>query len=151
LAEPAFEGIAIIGLKGGQSGVQQFAARHDDHVEPWCDLVTTKDLSYQPFSSISLNGAAQLSRGRDAQTADVTTVGQNEERAEPARDARTPLINLLEFSAPSDPLILAESARLGHGVLLLYSLLTVSLLRPLARRRFKTRRPFFVPIRTRKP
>ena len=32
-----------------------------------------------------------------------------------------------------------------------YSLLTVSFLRPLARRRFTTRRPFFVDIRTRNP
>ncbi len=34
---------------------------------------------------------------------------------------------------------------------LVYSLLTVSRLRPLARRRFSTSRPFFVLIRTRNP
>jgi len=50
----------------------------------------------------------------------------------------------LKFGVATDPLGRTESRQP-------YSLLTVSLLRPLARRRFSTRRPFLLLIRTRKP
>jgi hypothetical protein len=59
-------------------------------------------------------------------------------------DAHAPFVDPLELGAPADSLGGAE-ARVD------YSLLTVSRLRPFARRRLRTRRPFLVLIRTRKP
>jgi hypothetical protein len=52
------------------------------------------------------------------------------------------LVDALEFCALSDPL---------SGPKFHYSSLTVRRFRPFARRRFKTRRPFFVLILTRNP
>jgi hypothetical protein len=57
--------------------------------------------------------------------------------------ANPPLVDLLEFRTPADVFGWTESQS--------YSLLTVRRLRPLARRRFSTRRPFFVLMRTRNP
>ena len=56
------------------------------------------------------------------------------------------LVDLLKFGAAADAFVRLEPAR-RNG----YSLLTVRRLRPFARRRFSTSRPFFVLIRTRKP
>jgi len=53
-------------------------------------------------------------------------------------------VDLLEVSVTADALTGPEF----HPS---YSLLTVRRLRPLARRRFSTRRPFFVLIRTKNP
>jgi hypothetical protein len=58
-------------------------------------------------------------------------------------DANTALVDLLELRTPADMFDWTESQS--------YSLLTVRRLRPLARRRFNTRRPFFVLMRTRNP
>jgi hypothetical protein len=58
-------------------------------------------------------------------------------------DPDTALVDLLEFRTAADVLGWTEFQN--------YSLLTVNFLRPLARRRFSTRRPFFVLMRTRNP
>ncbi len=49
---------AILGFKGFQAGVEQFAFRDDDKVVPWRKLVTTENLSYQSFSTIPPDRAA---------------------------------------------------------------------------------------------
>jgi hypothetical protein len=59
------------------------------------------------------------------------------------------VVDLLVFGSAADPFIAAEAGHLvGRAG---YSLLTVRRFRPFARRRFRTRRPFFVLIRTRNP
>jgi hypothetical protein len=58
-------------------------------------------------------------------------------------ESNAPLVDLLKLRTPADVFGWTESQS--------YSLLTVSRFRPFARRRFKTRRPFFVLMRTRKP
>ena len=68
-------GCAVFGFKGGQAGVEQLSLGHDDDVEPRRDLVTTENLSNQSFSTISLDRAAQLLRGGDAQAADRSSFG----------------------------------------------------------------------------
>ena len=75
------EGVAVIGFKGGQAGVEQLPLRHDDDVEAGRDLVATENLSNQSFSSISLDRAAQFLRGGDPQPADWQRVRQDEQRA----------------------------------------------------------------------
>ena len=107
------------------------------------DLVSPKNLSNQSFSSISLNSAANLPGGRDPESSHAPLVGQDEDRAIAAVESNAPFVDRLELRSPADVFGWSES----QG----YSLLTVSFLRPLARRRFSTRRPFFVLMRTRNP
>jgi len=59
-------------------------------------------------------------------------------------NSRATLIDLLKLGAAADVLVGPEPSQV-------YSLLTVRRLRPFARRRFSTSRPFFVLIRTKNP
>jgi hypothetical protein len=58
-------------------------------------------------------------------------------------EANPALVHLLELGPPADVF--------GWTEFQSYSLLTVRRLRPFARRRFSTRRPFFVLMRVRNP
>jgi len=60
LTEASFDEVSVISFKGTQAGVEKFALRDDHDVEPWGDLVSTKDLSNQSFSSVSLHRPADL-------------------------------------------------------------------------------------------
>ena len=123
--------------------MKEFALWDDDDIKAWRDLVPTENLSNQSFRSISLDRATQLLGGGDAQPADATLVCQEEYGAIPAVNPRATAVNLLEFRSATNALGWSESQS--------YSLLTVRRLRPFARRRFSTSRPFFVAIRTRNP
>jgi len=107
------------------------------------DFIATKDLSNQSFSSISLNRATDLPGRRNPESTHPPLVGQDKDRAITAVDSNSSLVDLLELRTPADVLSWTESQS--------YSLLTVRRLRPFARRRFSTRRPFFVLMRTRNP
>jgi hypothetical protein len=111
------------------------------------DFVSTKNLSYESFGPIPLDGAAQLLRRRDAEPPEAAVAAQDPDTliVDPLKLAVTPdsfgwpkLLGWLGVHASAD-----VSAR--------YSLLTVRRFRPLARRRFSTRRPFLVLMRTRNP
>jgi hypothetical protein len=143
LAKASFDEVSVISFKDTQAGVEKFTLRDDHDVEPWCDLVSTKDLSNQSFSSISLHRPADLPRRGDAEPSNAPLVGQKKDRAVAAMEANTPLVDLLKLRTPADVFGWTESQS--------YSLLTVRRLRPLARRRFSTSRPFFVLMRTRNP
>jgi len=153
LAVSTFEKGSVICFKGGETGVEQFALRDYDDVKALCDVVAPENLSYQSFSSVPLDRATQLFGGGDPQPADFEPVGKDEDRRIAAVNPSSPLVNLLEIRSAADVLGGAEShitwrRRIGGER---YSLLTVRRLRPFARRRFNTRRPFLVLIRTRKP
>ena len=75
--DTAFECRAVFSFKDSQAGVEQLAFRHDDDIEPWRYLVSTKHLSYQSFGSVSDNGAAESFGGRNAQASNRAAVGQN--------------------------------------------------------------------------
>ena len=143
LAEASFNEVSVISFKGAQAGVEKFALRNHHDVESRGDVVSTKDLSNQSFSSVSLNRAADLPGRRDPEPSHASLVGQEKDRAVAAMEANPPLVDLLELRTPADVFGWTEPQS--------YSLLTVRRLRPLARRRFSTRRPFFVLMRTRNP
>jgi hypothetical protein len=143
LANASLDEVSVICFKGAQAGVEKFALRDHDHVEPLGNLIPTKNLSNQSFSSISLNSAADLPGRRDPEPSYSPIVGQDKDRAVAAVKANAPLVDLLELRTSADMFVWTESQS--------YSLLTVRRLRPFARRRFSTRRPFFVLIRTRNP
>ena len=143
LAEASFDEVSVISFKGAQAGVEKFPLRDDDDVESGCDLIATKYLSNQSFSSVSLDRAADFPGRRNPQPSHPELVGQKEDRAVAAVESNAPLVDVLKLRTLADVF--------GWTELQIYSLLTVSFLRPLARRRFSTRRPFFVLMRTRNP
>jgi hypothetical protein len=103
--------VAVFGFKGGQTRVEQLALGDDDDVEARSDLVATKNLSYQSFSSISLDGSAELPRRRDPETADPKLIGQDEQRRVTPVDAGAAFVDVLKVRAPPDPLVRPEP---GH-------------------------------------
>ena len=139
--------MAELSFKGSQADVQQFAFRDDDDVEAWREFVATENLSNQSFSSISLYRAAELACGGDSQSANRQIVREREQRQIPAVRPDPAVVDLLIFDAASNPFVGPECLHAADG----QRVLTVRRLRPFARRRFSTSRPFLVLIRTRKP
>src|SRR4029079_11433582 len=143
------EGGSIIGFKDRQAGVKEFSFRHDNDVVAGPYLVTTKNLSDESFGSVSLDGIAEFLGRRDSKPGGIACAAdQHERRAESSVIADAPRVDLLKFRPAVDPLRRNQPRRRAHTR---YSELTVRRLRPFARRRFRTRRPFFVLIRTRNP
>ncbi len=102
--------LSVFGFKNGQAGVEQLAFRYDDHVVAGRDFVQTENLSYQSFSAVSLNRAANLARRRDAEPARRRVVRQEEHGAEPAVHLDPTFVNLLKLRAASNPLELWQQA-----------------------------------------
>lgn len=175
--EAAFQVLTVFGFKDGQTRVEELALGDDDNVEARCDFVTTKNLSYQSFSPISLDGATQLSCRRDSQASHSELVREDKQRGVTPVNADSASVYVLKVRAAADPLVGSEPGHLlisdgtrdsGIGIRIKRMppnpesripspvryhllLLTVRRLRPFARRRLRTSRPFFVLIRTRKP
>jgi hypothetical protein len=143
LTEASFDEVSVISFKGAQAGVEELTLGNHDDIEPWRDFISTKDLSNQSFSSVSLNRSADFSCRRDSEPSYATLVGQDENGAVAAVESNALFVDLLEFRPTPDVFGWTEPQN--------YSLLTVRRLRPFARRRFSTRRPFFVLMRTRNP
>lgn len=153
-SKAAFETAAEFCFKGAQAGVEQLPLRHDDDVDAWRKLVTTEDLSNQSFSSISLDRTAELSRRGDSKSSNRGRVPTCKERQVPTVHFRSTVIHGLVFDAAPNSLDAAEASHepsTASDAASFYLELTVSRFRPLARRRFNTRRPFLVLIRTRNP
>ena len=62
LTDTAFDDGSVIGFKGCQAGVEQFAFGDDHDVKTRRDLITAENLTYQSFSAISLNGPTEFPR-----------------------------------------------------------------------------------------
>ena len=143
LAKASFDEVSIVSFKGTQAGVEELTLGDDDDVESRRNFVSTENLSNQSFSSVPLNRSADLFGRRDSESSHTPLIGEQKDRAVAAMDSNAPLVDLLELRPLADVL--------GWTELQDYSLLTVRRFRPLARRRFSTRRPFFVLMRTRNP
>ena len=104
----ALNGLAIVSFKNGQRGVEQLALGDDDDVEALRDLIPTENISNQSFSTVSLNGSAELLRSGDAQTPHRALVGKDEHRREPPVDAGAAFIDFLKLGAAPDALVRPE-------------------------------------------
>jgi hypothetical protein len=104
--------VAIVGFKGGQGGVEQFPFRHDNDVVPGGDVVAAENLTDQTFSQVSLDGAADLFRRRDAQPSDRAFVGEDEDRGEASVDAGAVLVHVLELGAAADVFMRPEPGQI---------------------------------------
>ena len=111
--DTAFKAVAIVGFKDSQAGVEHLALRHDDDVKTRCDVVTTENLSYQSFSSVSLNGSAKLFRRRDAQTSDRAVVGQDEHGRVAPVDPGAALIDFLKLGAAANAFMRPEPRQMS--------------------------------------
>jgi hypothetical protein len=106
--EAPFKSGSVIGFKDAQAGLKKLAFRHDNDVESRRDVIVAENLSYQSFSAISLNRAAELFCRRDAQTARDQFVGPNKQCAVTAMHSCALLIDLLKVGVAQDPLARAE-------------------------------------------
>ena len=162
------EGVAKIGFEGGVSGIEQFPARDDNDVERGPRVVNlTENLSNQSFSAISLNRIPELPRCHDAKPRRAGRAGRDDERQKTCVHPESRVENPLKLHPATEPLVGAEAMGPGRRRLLVlthwlcmtargrgglvYDEETVKRFRPLARRRFRTSRPFLVLIRTRNP
>lgn len=94
----------VIGFNDRQTGVEQLALRHDDDIVTWRYVLTTENLSYQSFSSISLYRTTQFPGCRDTQAAHIPVVGQDEDRYVSAVRPGASIVDALVLGAVTNPL-----------------------------------------------
>ena len=104
LAGSAFQSGAVIRFECDQRGSEQLATRHHDDVESCRKFSAPENLSYQSFSPISLDRAAQLLRRGNPQPTRRLVVRKNEQRAESTANPGAPLVDALKFRVTPDPL-----------------------------------------------
>ena len=112
LAATACQCGSVIGFKGGQAGVEQFASRDDDNVEAGGNFVATENFSHQSFGTISLDSPAQLFCRCDPQATPRAVIGQDEERAVAPSNPGAALVDLLKLGAPADPFVPSQARAL---------------------------------------
>ena len=108
MLNPSIEGLAVVGFQGRQTRVEQPGLWNDNHVESRHILITAKNLSYQSFSSISLNGSPQLLCGGDTKAVHLVVIRKDKECAVATLDSGALLVHPLEFDAAAEPLVLSE-------------------------------------------
>ena len=151
----ASKGRAKVGLEAGIGGIEQLTARdhHDvDALPARRRGGLAKNLTDQPLGAVSANGIPQLSRRNDTHSRSVGSIRRHDHRQIAALAPATGFKNLLKLGSASKPAGGGKAE--GHSGPVgpvYYDDETVRRFRPFARRRFNTRRPFFVAILTRKP
>jgi hypothetical protein len=111
--DTAFKAVTIVGFKDGQRGVKHFALGDNDDIKPWRDVVTTKNLSYESFSSVSLNRTAELFGCRDAQPSHRAVVGKDKHRRVTAVYAGAALIDFLKLGTAADVFMRPEPGQMA--------------------------------------
>jgi hypothetical protein len=146
LSKTSFEVVAVFTFKSRQARVEQFALGDDDDVKARRDLVTPEHFADEALRAVPLDRSSQPFRRGNTQSAYCQCIRQCEERRQATLHASPSLVHLLKLGAAPDAFGRSETRQASP-----YSLLTVNRLRPLARRRLSTSRPFFVLMRTRNP
>jgi hypothetical protein len=143
-----------ISFERGIRGIEQLAAgNHDDVNAPRCQgFRAPENLSNQALGTVSPDGISELPRGDDAESYPPRRVRRREDGQKASGCPTGSVEYPLKLAATSKPPVGREALgqhRAGRAAA--QDEETVSRLRPLARRRFNTSRPFFVAILTRKP
>jgi hypothetical protein len=153
--ESASKRRAKVGLEAGIRGIEQLTARdhHDvDALPARRKGGLAKNLTDQPLGAVSANGIAQLSRRNDPHSRSAGSIRRHNHRQIAALTPTAGFKNLLELGSASKPAGGGKAeGHSGPAGPVYYDDETVRRFRPFARRRFNTRRPFFVAILTRKP
>lgn len=145
-------GTAEVLLDLGYGRVKQLAPRDDHQVDPGASLerlIEPEHFSNQTFSAISPDSVTQLAGCNDSKPGSGSGPPRYKQSKKTGWHPKTGIESLLEFCFPSHALRLAETVR--RHARARYDVETVRRLRPFARRRFKTKRPFLVAMRVRKP
>jgi hypothetical protein len=129
------EGSKVIGFKISPRGVDHLAARNNNYVYACQWFMGLEQLPHESFRPVSDHRIPNLLARGDAQPWRPKLVGQGETGHEAAA---------LPVAALEDPCKFRPTPKLAYDD-------TDNRLRPLARRRLRTVRPFLVAIRTRKP
>lgn len=78
----------VVGFQTGKGSIEHFPARNDDNIKACGDLPAPEHLAGEALGAVAIGGGTNLSRGRNAQPRLRPAVGQDEQRHEPAVDAR---------------------------------------------------------------
>src|SRR5687768_9465929 len=126
----------VVGFNISPGRIDHLPARNDDDVYSCQWFAGFKQLTNEPFRPVTDNGVSNFLAGRNAQARRTELVWEGEAGHEPAPIPSAVVVDLGELRPT------AQFHRDDD---------TDSRLRPLARRRFNTMRPFLLRIRTRKP
>jgi hypothetical protein len=105
-----FENRAVVRLDRSVVGLEEPGSGHHNDIQACCNLVTTKNVSYQSFSAISHNRAAQFPGCGNPKASERLLVGEDKQRAVPAMNPDAVVVHFLKFDAASDPLVPTEPA-----------------------------------------
>ncbi len=148
----------VIAFKAGEVGGEKLASGYDDDVEAGTWLVASEQLTGEALGPVADDGSAEFARRRHTQArlaVGGSVAGEHEHGHEAAVPLRPVRVDVLEIDPTANALVRLQS--LGHARswrarrLAWRAYDTVRRFRPLARRRFRTRRPFLVLMRSRKP
>ncbi len=146
--------------QAGEGGLDQLASRNDDRVDarpPVVLQVLPEHLSNQSFCPVSRHSPPELAGRDDAKSCFRTAVHEQQKGQVTPVLPEAAIEYVLKFTTapdavcPAEPLGLLWRCRSADHVRPGQEDETVRRLRPLARRRLSTSRPFFVLIRTRNP
>ena len=132
----ALECVTVVGFNIPPWGIDHLALRNNDDVQACLWFTAPEQLPRTPLCPVAYHRVADFLAGGDAQARRAKAIREGEACHEPAAESRPAIVDFHELR-PTAQLHLDE--------------VTVSRLRPFARRRFRTMRPFLVLIRTRKP
>jgi len=132
----ALECVTVIGFNIPPWGIDHFPLRNNDDIQACLWFTAPEQLTRAPLRPIANHRVADFLAGRDAQARRAKGIREGEACHEPPAEPHSAIVDLHELR-PTAQFHLDE--------------VTVSRLRPFARRRFNTVRPFLVLIRTRKP
>ena len=146
----------VVGFKSGEGGIEHFPARHDNDIESTGNLVTPEQLARQAFRAVPDHGVPELTGRRHSEPEKRPLRREHEHGHEAAANPLPVTVNPFELWAASDTRCRGQTLAVhlhpqGRRGGRQPSSDTVSRFRPLARRRARTIRPFFVAMRTRKP
>jgi hypothetical protein len=98
----AGEEVAVVGLKAGERSIEHFPPGNDHDVEPLCDLIPPEHLTRQTFHSVPEHGTTELSRRRDAESAQRAGIRNDENRHVLAMEPYPGVVGVLKLRASPD-------------------------------------------------
>lgn len=105
-----FESRAVIRLDRSDTGLEKPGSGHHNDIQTGRNFMTTENISYQSFSAISHNRAAQFPGCGNPKASERLLVGEDKQRAVPAMNPDAVLVHSLKFDAASDPLVPTKPA-----------------------------------------
>ena len=148
---PGQNGRGVIALESGEFSGEELAFGDKDDVEPGPRLVLTVDFSRPPLRAIAHDRTSQSPGRGHAEPAGREAGSKEEHGHETTTEFQTLLVDTLEIGAAPNTFVGAQGRPAARGLGHVRRQETVRRFRPFARRRFNTRRPFFVLMRSRKP